>query len=124
MQKTKITDPLSIQVSTSAKFTERSLKHFIHSRLSQGNSWDEFTCLLQNARTITRLPQINILNPKQDKYPGSLLLGTYFEKLDKAIIAILDAGNEPKDIISLHFRKRKDFERLLYFADGGAAYPS
>jgi hypothetical protein len=64
------------------------------------------------------------VNPKQDKYPRSLLLGVFYKELDKAIILILDAGDEPRDIISLHFKKRKDFEKFLCLAGGGAAYPS
>lgn len=114
----------SVQISDVARFTVRSLKHFANSRIAQGNSWDEIVQLLRSARHVSEAPTIIIPNPKQDKYPQSSLLGVFYEELDKAIILILDAGEKPRDIISLHFKKKKDFEKLLCFAGGGAAYPS
>ena len=114
----------SVRISNTAKFTIRSLKHFAGSRIAQGNSWGEIIQLLKNVRHVSEMPEVTVLNPKQDKYPHSLLLGVFYKELDKAIVLILDAGDEPRDIISLHFKKRKDFEKLLCSADGGAAYPS
>jgi hypothetical protein len=114
----------SVRISNTAKFTVRSLKHFAQSRIAQGNSWNEIIQLLKNARRVSEMPEVIIFNPKQDKYPQSLLLGVFYKELDKAIILILDAGDKPRDIVSLHFKKRKDFEKLLCFAGGGAAYPS
>jgi hypothetical protein len=113
-----------VEVSRTAKFTIRSLKHLAGSRIAQGNSWDEIVQLLKSVRRVSERPEITIPNPKNDKYPKSLLLGVFYKELGKAIILILDAGEKPQDIISLHFKKKKDFEKLLCFADGGAAYPS
>jgi Fe-S cluster assembly scaffold protein SufB len=101
-----------IEVSKTAKFTRRSLKHFVDSRMKQGNSWDEINYLLRNVRAVTEVPEITLFNPRQDKYPNSLLIGKFYNDLGKAIIVILDSGEAPKDIISLHFKKKSDFYRL------------
>lgn len=107
-----------------AKFTVRSLKHFAGSRIAQGNSWHEIVQLLKNARHVSEHPEVNIFNPKQEQHPHSRLLGVFYKEFNKAIILILDTGDEPRDIISLHFKKKKDFDKLLCSAGGGAAYPS
>jgi hypothetical protein len=101
-----------VQVSKIAGFTKRSLKHFVDSGITQGNSWDEINYLLKNVREVIEYPELNIPNPKQDKYPGSSLLGKFNEDERKAIIVILDAGGTPRSIISLHFKKKADFYRL------------
>jgi hypothetical protein len=102
----------SVYVSEIARFTRKTLKHFVDSRVLQGNSWSEIICLLKNVREVTESPQLIIPNPKQDQHPQSVLLGRFFKDEKKAIVVILDAGEAPRVIISLHFKKASDFHRL------------
>jgi hypothetical protein len=102
----------SVCVSEIARFTRRTLKHFVDSRILQGNSWDEIVYLLKKVREVTEFPQLIIPNPKQDQHPQSVLLGRFYEDEKKAIVVVLDAGEAPRVIISLHFKKASDFYRL------------
>jgi hypothetical protein len=95
----------SVYVPGAARFTRRALKYFVDSRILQGNSWDEIVCLLKNVREGTEFPQRIIPNPKQDQHPQSVPLER-FCKDEKTIVVILDVGEVPRVIISLHFRKR------------------
>lgn len=101
-----------VPISNSAQFTRRSLKHFIESRQKAGNSSEDIFYLLKEAPEVTEHPQVKILNPNQKKYPDSIVLGRYYEAKNKAVMVVLDKGKEIRDIISLHFRKRSDFEKL------------
>ncbi len=101
-----------VSVSSTARFTRKSLKHFIESRVAHGNSWDDIEYLLENACEISEIPQLEITNPNQRNYPGSFLLGSYYKDKKKAVVIILDKGKSPRSIISLHFAKRKAFLRI------------
>ena len=115
----KISNPTErVPVSRVAQFTRRSLKHFIESRQKARNSTEDIWYLIEKAPEVTENPQINILNPNQKRYPGSVVLGRYYEDKNKAVMAILDRGGEIRDIVSLHFRKRSDFEELLRLYSG------
>jgi hypothetical protein len=46
------------------------------------------------------------------RYQNSVPLGRFFKDEKKAIVVILDAGEAPRVIISLHFKKASDFHRL------------
>jgi hypothetical protein len=104
-----------IPISKTAQFTRKSLKHFIESRQKSGNNSEDILYLLDKAPEVTEHPQVNIFNPNQEKHPGSVVLGRWYADKNKAVMAILDRGGEVRDIISLHFRKKSDFENLLKF---------
>jgi hypothetical protein len=118
----KITDSRQIIfVSETAQFTRRSLKHFIESRTAQRNSWDDVCYLLEKAGEVTERPQLKLKNPNQRNYPGSFLLGSFYEEKKKAVIVVLDCmGFTGRDIVSLHFTKKTAFFKLLNGAQDSA----
>ncbi len=127
-----ISDPSGIiPIGCKAQFSRRSFKHFIESRLRGGNSRQDICYLVEKAPQVLLSPELNIVNPVQ-KYKDSSLLGKFFQDSNKAVMIVLDSGGEVRDIISLHFSKRSDFERLVrtykeqgaILESGGSAYPS
>jgi len=109
----KISNPnQSISITINARFTRRTFKHFIESRIASGNSRSDIVYLLNRAPEVINNPDLNITNPK-NRHLRSRLLGTYFEDTQKAVMVVLDGDNAIKEIISLHFKSRKSFYRLL-----------
>ncbi len=100
-----------IQVSSNAQFSRKTLKHFLESRTKQGMKNSDIEYLLSKAPEVTSSPEINIKNPSQ-KYKDSSLLGRYYDDSNKAVMVVLDKGGNVRDIITLFFTKRKDFENL------------
>jgi hypothetical protein len=110
----KIVDPEEVLfVSSMAKFTRRSLKHFIESRMTQGSSQRDIDYLLGKVDEITRHPQLEIRNPNQRHYPGSFLVGKFYQIDGKAVIVVLDKGQLAKNIVALYFTKRSNFFKLM-----------
>jgi hypothetical protein len=110
----KIANPQEIILVTRvARVTRRSLKHFIESRVEQGNSWDEIDYLLEKVGEIIKNPQLEILNPNQRNYPGSFLLGNFYVDKKKAVIVVLDREGGIRNIVTLYFAKKAYFFRLL-----------
>ena len=101
-----------IHLGNTAQFTRRSLKHFIESRTRSGNTREEINYLIKKAPEVIGNPQLNIPNPNKT-YPGSSLLGRLYNDTNKAVIIILDKGEKVRDIISLHFKNRIDFQTLM-----------
>jgi hypothetical protein len=111
----------SLFVSATAQFTRRSLKHFVESRLSQGNTLEDIYLLLERVCGVIENPELNIPNPKKERYPTSSLLGRFYEEKGRAVMVVLDGEKENgmRDIISLHFKKKKDFYHLAVRAKRG-----
>jgi hypothetical protein len=103
----------TISVSRVARVTRRALKHFIESRVAQGNSWDDIDYLLKKVGEITENPQLNIKNTNQHNYPGSLLLGNFYADRKLAAMVVLDQGNAVPEVVSLYFTKKAAFLKLL-----------
>ncbi len=99
-------------ISKKVFFTRKSLKHFIESRVRAGNSRKEITILLEKLDHVIRSPHIKIKNPNKRKYPDSDLLGSYFPEIKKSVIVILEKEAVGLSIITLHFKKKSDFEKL------------
>ena len=99
-------------VSRKVFFTRKSLKHFIESRIRAGNSRKEIMILLEKLDHVIRNPHIKIKNPNKRKYPDSDLLGSYFPEIKKSVIIILERETVGSNIITLHFKKKSDFEKL------------
>lgn len=108
----------SILIAKNIQFTRRSLKHFIESRTSQNRSLVDIRYLLERVGEVIDRPELKISNPKQSKHPGSLLLGRFYPQEGKAVMVVLESGKEKGSIISLHFRKKKDFYKLIMRAKG------
>lgn len=109
----KIPNPgQSIMVTNNSRFTRKSFKYFVESRLAQGVSKAEIIYLVKRAPDVINNPDLNIKNPK-GKYISSRLLGSYFVDTQKAVMVVLDGGDEIKDIISLHFKSKKSFDSLF-----------
>jgi hypothetical protein len=110
----KIADPQEmVPVSPTTGFTRRSLKHFVESRVAQGSSWSDINYLLKKVGEVTENPQLKIRNPNQRNYPGSTLLGSFYEDKKKAVIVILDKGRISESVVTLYFTKGADFFELL-----------
>lgn len=110
----KIANPQeTVPVSRTARFTKRSLKHFVESRVAQGNTWDDIRYLLEKVGEVTENPQLRIRNPNQNNYPGSFLAGNFYEDKKRAVIVVLDKGTGSQDVVSLYFTKKADFFKLL-----------
>lgn len=103
----------TIFISHVARITRRALKHFVESRVAQGNSWDDIEYLLKKVSEITESPQLKIKNPNQRNNPGSLLLGTFYADRKLAVIVILDQRNVVPEVVSLYFTKKAAFLKLL-----------
>lgn len=109
----KISNPeFCILICDKAQFTRKSLKHFVESRLKARNSREEIYYLIDKAPEVINKPQINIPNTNKT-YPNSFLLGRFYEDVNKAVMVILDKGNDIRDIISLHFKNKSDFDYLM-----------
>ena len=100
-----------IPISKNSQFTRRSFKHFLENRTKAGNTREEIDYLISKAPEVTENPELSIKNPNQN-YPDSTLLGRYYDDSNKAVMTVLDKGGDVRDIISLHFKKRSDFEEL------------
>lgn len=110
----KISDPTGIiPMGDKAQFTRKSFKHFIESRTAEGLEKSEIEYLVSKAPEVVSSPELKTLNVNQKDYPGSDLLGRYYEDSNKAVMVVLDKNKEIRDIISLHFRNKKDFESLM-----------
>lgn len=101
-----------IQISKNAQFSRKTLKHFVEQRLKDGNTAEEINYLVEKAQEVVNDPELMITNPNQ-KYKGSLLLTRFYIDVHKAVIVILDDGNEIRDIITIYFKNKKDFDTLL-----------
>lgn len=109
-----VTNPQEkIALTNNSQMSRQSLKHFVESRTAEGLSRGEIDYLIAKAPEVIKKPELNIPNPKQEKYPGSTLLGKLYPEKGKAVMVLLDKEKEIRDILSIHYKSEKGFRDAL-----------
>lgn len=104
-----------IFISKDISFTRKAFKHFVDARKKGFMSKEVMLLLLNKMEEVVRFSEVNIPNPAENrKYLRSRLLGRYYEDIKKAVIVILDDKSVSRgNIVTVHFKKKKHFEKLL-----------